>query len=83
MADQCVFIRGFRAKRILFWTRRMRAGAEPLPDDPDNHREDEIHVSRVPGAPKVSILLCELILWRKHDDLLLESRSTRWSFGLY
>ncbi|KAF8474352.1 hypothetical protein DFH94DRAFT_761689 [Russula ochroleuca] len=54
MPDQCVFIRGFRAKRVLFWTRPIRAGAEPLPDDPDNRRDDEIQVSRVPGAPKVS-----------------------------
>ena len=56
MADQCVFIRGFRAKRILFWGRRIRAAAGPRPDDPDNRREDEIQVSRVPGTPEVSIL---------------------------
>jgi len=31
----------------------MRAAAEPLPDDPDNRREDEIQVTRVPDAPKV------------------------------
>ena len=31
----------------------MRARAEPLPDDPDNRREDEIQVTRVPHAPKV------------------------------
>ena len=55
--DQCVFIRGFRAKRVLFWTRPIRAGAEPLPDDPDNRRDDEIQVTRVPGAPKVGSLL--------------------------
>jgi hypothetical protein len=40
--DQCVFIRGFRAKRVLFWTKPMRAAAEPRPDDPDNRRDDEI-----------------------------------------
>jgi len=56
MADQCVFIRGFRAKRFLYLARRIRAAAEPRPDDPDNRREDEIQVSRVPGAPKVGIL---------------------------
>ena len=28
MADQCVFIRGFRAKRILLGNRRIRAAAE-------------------------------------------------------
>lgn len=31
----------------------MRAEAEPPPDDPDNHRDDEIEVTRVPDAPKV------------------------------
>ena len=33
----------------------MRAEAEPLPDDPDGHREDEIQVSRIPDGSKVSI----------------------------
>ena len=51
--NQCVFIRGFRAKRRLFWTVPIRAAAEPLPDDPDNSREDEIHVTRDPNTPKV------------------------------
>ncbi|KAF8496689.1 hypothetical protein F5888DRAFT_1701790 [Russula emetica] len=49
--DQCVFIRGFRAKRILFWTRPLQAAAEPLPDDPDNRSDDEIQVTEVPGVP--------------------------------
>jgi hypothetical protein len=56
MLDQCVFIRGFRAKRRLFWTVPIRAQAEPLPDDPDNKREDDIQVTRVPNAPKVGRL---------------------------
>ncbi|KAF8495897.1 hypothetical protein F5888DRAFT_1946734, partial [Russula emetica] len=46
--NQCVFVRAFRARRILFWTRPMRAAAEPLPDDPDNRRDDEIQVTRIP-----------------------------------
>jgi hypothetical protein len=33
----------------------MRAGAEPLPDDPDNRREDEIQVTRISDSSKVSI----------------------------
>jgi hypothetical protein len=33
----------------------MRAATEPLPDDPDDHREDEIQVTRIPDSPKVSI----------------------------
>ena len=32
----------------------MRAEAEPLPDDPDNRREDEIQVIRIPDSSKVS-----------------------------
>lgn len=52
--DQCVFIRGFRAKRLFFfWTRVLRAAAEPRPDDPDNRRDDEIQMKRVPGVPEV------------------------------
>ena len=54
--DQCVFIRGFRAKRVFFWTKPIRAGAEPLPDDPNNRRDDEIQVTRIPGVLKVSNL---------------------------
>ncbi|SRR6266403_38834 len=57
LADQCVFIRGFRAKRILFWGKRIHhPAAELWPDDPDNRREDEIQVSRVPVTPKVDRL---------------------------
>jgi hypothetical protein len=52
--DQCVFFRGFRAKRRpLFFPKRIRAAAEPLPDDPDSSREDEIQVTQVPNALKV------------------------------
>ena len=51
--DQCVFIRGFRAKRVRFRTRIILAAAEPLPDDPDNRRDDEIQVTRVTGGQKV------------------------------
>jgi len=54
--DQCVFIRGFRAKRRLFRAKALRAAAEPRPDDPDNRRDDEIQMTRVTGAPKVSAL---------------------------
>ena len=33
----------------------MRAAAEPLPDDPDNRREDEIKVTQIPDSSDVSI----------------------------
>jgi len=51
--DQCVVIKGFRAKRVLFRIKPIRAAAEPLPDDPDNRRDDDIQVTSVPGVPKV------------------------------
>jgi hypothetical protein len=54
--DQCVYIKGFRARRGFFRIKHIRAAAEPLPDDPDNRREDEIQVTQVPGVPKVSNL---------------------------
>jgi hypothetical protein len=52
-SDQCVFIKGFRAKRVLFRIKPLRAAAEPLPDDPDNRRDGDIFVTAVPGVPKV------------------------------
>jgi hypothetical protein len=55
--DQCVFIRGFRGKRRLFWIKPLRAAAEPHPDDPDNRKDDEIQMTRAPGVPKVGGLL--------------------------
>jgi hypothetical protein len=42
-----------RAKRILFWTRQLRAAAEPLPD---NSQEDEMQVTQAPNLLKVSSL---------------------------
>jgi len=45
--NQCVFIRGFRAKRKIFYI-KLRGAAEPRPDDPDNCREDEVQVMRIP-----------------------------------
>jgi hypothetical protein len=51
--DQCVFIKGFRAKRVLFRIKPIRAAAEPLPDDPDDHRDRDILVTPVPGVSKV------------------------------
>ena len=61
--NRCVFIRGFRAKRILFWTRPIRAAAEPHLDDPDDldDLDDDgtefIQVSEVPYVSKVGNIL--------------------------
>jgi len=53
MMSQCVFIKGFRAKRGFPWLKRIRAAAGPLPDDPGNNSEDEIQVTGVPDDPEV------------------------------
>ena len=37
----------------MFWTKPIRAAEEPLPDDPDDNREDEIQVTQVQDSPKV------------------------------
>ncbi len=51
---QCVFIRGFRAKRIFLGLYTgLRAAAEPLPDNPDRRRDGEMQVTRVPNVPSV------------------------------
>ena len=57
-----MFVRGFRAKRVFLWT-RLKGAAEPLPDDPDNRREEEIQVTRVPDVPNVSN--CPAIMCRR------------------
>ena len=54
--NRCVFIRGFRAKRVLFWNKAIRAAAEPHPDDPDDpgdNEMDDIQVNQVPYSSKV------------------------------
>jgi hypothetical protein len=48
-----VFLRGFRAKRIILNYKRMKAFAEHLPDDPDNEPEASIELIREPNVPKV------------------------------
>jgi len=52
-------MKGYRAKRIMFWTKPIRAATEPLLDDPDDNPEDEIQVIRVQDAPKVGLLSVE------------------------
>ncbi len=54
--NHCVFIKCFRAKRILFWAKQVRAAAESLPDDPENSQDDEIQVTQVPGVSNVGSL---------------------------
>jgi len=48
--NQCIFIKGFRAKRSFPWLKRIRAAAGPLPDDPENSPEDEIDEMQVTGV---------------------------------
>ncbi|KAH9074324.1 hypothetical protein EDB83DRAFT_1955510 [Lactarius deliciosus] len=50
MKSHCVFIRGFRAKRILVF-KTLKAAAGPRPDDPDNEPESSIELVREPTIP--------------------------------
>jgi hypothetical protein len=54
-----VFIRGFRAKRILNFYKKMKAFAENLPDDPDNEPDSSIELVREPDVPEVGCVLDE------------------------
>jgi hypothetical protein len=48
-----------RTKRRFFRTKPtmpIQTTIEPLPDDPDNRREDEIQVTRIPDAQEVGNL---------------------------
>ena len=61
----------------------MRAATEPLPDDPGDHLDDEIQVTRIPDSPKVSIYP----VWgdgeRKLDALVPVSRPARRDVRLH
>lgn len=81
--NHCVFMKCFRAKRILFWTKHVRAGAETLPDDPENSQEDEIQVARVPGVSEVGSLPGVMRWRREHNVLVPVSRPAHWDFGLH
>jgi len=48
----CVFIRGFRAKRILSFYKKIHAFAEHLPDNPDREPESSIELVREPDIPE-------------------------------
>jgi hypothetical protein len=52
--DQCVFIRGFRVKCVLFRIRPIRIEAD---SDCDNHRDDKMQVIRVSCVPEVGCLV--------------------------
>ena len=61
----------------------MRAAAEPLPDEPDDRREDETQVTRIPDSPKVKYLSC-LMRWdKKLDALVPVSRPARRDIRLH
>ncbi|KAH9179803.1 hypothetical protein EDB89DRAFT_517062 [Lactarius sanguifluus] len=48
--DQCIFIRGFRVKRIFGIIPWIRAAAEPKPDTRGNDREPEMEVVPIAGV---------------------------------
>ena len=76
-----MFIRGFRARRVFLWT-RLKGAADPLPDDPDNTREDEIQVTRVPDVPSVCNFPVMKCMRTEHDVSFLVSRPAHWSVRL-
>ena len=82
LLDQCVFVKGFKAKRAFF-RGRIRAAAEPQPDDPDNRSDDEIQVTRAPGVPRVSSIPIVGRLRNNNNDLGSVSRPAQRGFGLY
>ncbi|KAN0136669.1 hypothetical protein V8E53_005439 [Lactarius tabidus] len=50
LKSHCVFLRGFRAKRILpFFKTSLKAAAEPRPDSPDNEPGSLIELLREPA----------------------------------
>ena len=61
----------------------MRAAAEPLPDDPDDRREDEIQVMRIPDSSKVSIYPVLDDGERKLNALVPVSRPARRDIRLH
>ena len=61
----------------------MRAAAEPLPDDPDDHREDETQVTRIPDGPTVSTYPVCGDWERELDALVPVPRPARWDFRLH
>jgi hypothetical protein len=69
-----VFIRGFRAKRILSFYKRMKAFAEHQPDNPDNEPDSTIELVREPDVPEVSALSVQrntrLISFQHRDPLV-------------
>ncbi|KAN0131606.1 hypothetical protein V8E53_010448 [Lactarius tabidus] len=50
--SHCVFLRGFRAKRISPFFVMLKAAAEPGPDDPDNSPESSIELVQQPAVPE-------------------------------
>jgi hypothetical protein len=54
--DQCLFIRGYRVKRILFRTiPRIRGAAEPKPDPHGDDRGPEKEVIPIPSITEVRL----------------------------
>lgn len=48
--SQCLFIRGFRVKRILWIIPRLKGAAEPQPDPGENDYEPELELVPIPSV---------------------------------
>jgi hypothetical protein len=53
--DQCIFIRGFRATRLLGLIPRLRGAAEPTRSPDENEPEPDMHLITTPSSIKVML----------------------------
>ena len=60
--NQCIFIRGFRVKRIFGIFPRLKGAAEPRPDPRLDDREQEMQVVPIPNVTQVDLLFFEVLV---------------------
>lgn len=61
----------------------MLAAAEPLRDDPDDRREDDIQVTQIPDCSIVSVYPVCGDGEERLTPMVPVSRPALWNFGLY
>ena len=78
--DHCIFIRGYRATRLLRIIPRLRGAAEPTQDPNEDEPEPDIHLIPTPANFKVMLCILHFKLCLKRLRILL-MRS--WSMLLW
>ena len=81
MKSHCVFLRGFRAKRILTFFKTLKAAAGPQPDDPDNEPESSIELLREPAIPDVGMLSIQRGDWIDGPFSIATHSSEFWTIS--